>query len=392
VDPLSVLATWLINQIVHEAYDGVRIRLTTVIFGAPLERALVQPTADALAAAIRGQLGDQATPERERRAIDVLSTIWTSHLEVSDDSNTLLGQVQAVVARAIAIANAPVFDLPKEFQSTSSLTALSDELGVVFDADAIGESFVEAWVLAVRDGALTDPVLSELANHLAHEQTQEMVRQLPSEERVGQLIRSAIQSSINGGGGGTEWIGRERWFQVHVAPVDETMHKIYDDYSFGFSEAAKTLRSSRDLDRSHELDRAISLLNDFRRHKMSSRLDVRIVAEVLAKERARSPFSVEVQERFKGLLDAVEGFIFGADQTLYGPTATWYSYYIEEFENIMNRGENPMVRSNYGIGGDHDLRGPLAIVLANVADQRIPAKWRDYMESFTQLKLSCLSL
>jgi hypothetical protein len=91
VDPLSVLATWVIKQIGQEAAKRVSLGLTAFVLGPPVERALVQPTSDALAAVIRRQLGDKATPERERRAIDVMTMIWTDHLVVIGHSDTLLG-------------------------------------------------------------------------------------------------------------------------------------------------------------------------------------------------------------------------------------------------------------------------------------------------------------
>lgn len=378
--PLPVLATWLIKQIAQEGAQRAKLKLKAYILGEPLERALVQPTSVALRTAIRGQLGDHATPENEQRAVGVLTMIWTDQLVVIGTADTLLGQVRALVARAIDVANAPVFDLPEEFQPTSSLTALSDELGVVFDGDSLARSFVDAWVLAVRDGSLTDPTLVPLANYLAHEQTQELIRQLSSEERVGQLIRRAVQSAINDRD--SSWIGPERWFQIHIVPIDEAMHEIYRDYTAGFTEAASALRSGDDI------DRAISTLNDIRRRQDSSRVSVIVKAKVIAEANKETPFAATAQEHMIDLLTAVRGFIFGASETLH---ESWYSHYIERFEWLREHGKDPMVRGNYdSIAGNHDLRQPVAVVLQDVADKRIPAKWAKYVESFTHLKLLCL--
>jgi hypothetical protein len=380
VDPLSSIAVWVINQIANEAKDRARRGFTEFLFGPPLQRALVQPTSDALRIAVRGQLGDTATPEREGRAFDVMNEIWTTNLVEWGHRETLLGRVGAIVARALDKANAPVFGLPEEYEPTSTLTALSDELGVVFDGAAFGESFVAGWVTAVRDRAIKgDAALSELANHLAHEQTRETV--LSSEERLGQLLRGAIQSLHNETGVDAVWIGRERWFRVHVVPIDEAMNELYEDYATGLTETVKALRSGLGI------DDAITLMNDIRRRKDGRRIRVRAMTKVVAQERARSPFDLKVQDQFSELLVAVDGF-FLADLSLY---KTWYMYYIEQFEALRNRGDDPSLRSNYSVAGEQDLTGPVATAIEKVVKEALPERWVTYVECFKQLELSCLS-
>jgi hypothetical protein len=389
MDPTSGAVLWVIRQIQRNAEDRVRLGMRDFLIGPPLERALQRPTSDALAAAVRGQLGELATPERVRRAMDVLNGIWTPELVVRSDADTLLDRIRSVIARGIDVASAPVVGLPAEFRTTSSLTALADELGVAFDAAEFGLAFGEAWLRAVRDRALADPVLSDLANLLAHDKTQEMLHQArtdiqASEQRMGQQLRRATQAILEGrrGAQGTASAEREHWFRVHVLPIDQMMHDILRDYGDGFAEAARALRTGL------EVDHAMVVLNDFSRRQRASRISVRAMAEVLGEERARSPFDVTVQDTFNDLLPAVRGFIFGADDLL---TSSWYSYYIDEFERRMHRGQDPLDRASYAIAGDHDLQTALARVLDMVVDELLPARWEKYVEAFARMRVVCLS-
>ena len=79
--------------------------------------------------------------------------------------------MQEIVARAIDRASAPTFGLPDEYAPTT-LTSLSDELGVRIDGDTFAAAFIEAWLDAVLNESLSNEVLHPRAALLAREQSQ----------------------------------------------------------------------------------------------------------------------------------------------------------------------------------------------------------------------------
>lgn len=172
MDAIAALAVWFVAQLKGRALDrmleqaGSKARLA---LDPPLERALVGPTSSSLRSAIRSQLGPGATAEAEQRAVDVLGMTWTGNYSPPSLDGGWLDRIHTLAVEAFAVASSPVVGLPPEFQPTSSLTALADELGVVFEAAVFADEFERAWAEAVLEGARTDPVLSALADQVRFE-------------------------------------------------------------------------------------------------------------------------------------------------------------------------------------------------------------------------------
>ena len=168
MDPLTI---WIIEQLADFASDRARRKVSEFILGNPLQRALRNPTKIALSAAVDAVLGEKATPEARQRAFDIMGMFWTSDLKIGGTGNTLTEALQSIVAQAIDRANAPMVELPDGYVATS-LTSLSDELGIRIDGDEFAAAFIDAWLDAVRDESLSNEVLHPLADVLAHERSQ----------------------------------------------------------------------------------------------------------------------------------------------------------------------------------------------------------------------------
>lgn len=392
VDPVTI-STWLIKQLAGYASKRAQLKLSQIVFGDPLQRALRNPTKTALIVAVDGVLGENASRDDRQRAFDIMQTFWTSDLSVSRASSTFTEAMQEIVAGAINRANAPVVGLPEEYGTVTTLTSLSDELGIRIDGDDFAAKFVSAWYVAVQSEAMSNAVLHPFAEVLEHERTQAQAAAnhawmqaaiLGFEERLNETLRAAVQSAYEQGAReGTQTIaGRLQWFEMHVAPADRLMHEIHDDYRSGFRSTLVALRSGVDL------EKAMRRLEALRDRKITGRRGVLIIARGLLENRPDGVFGASLTDPLIAYLEAVQGFQ-RADAEL---STTWYSDYIEKFSKLLDRGEDPHLRSNYSeISVVNDLKGQLAVAIDFVLNTAIPKKWDEYVTAYDRLRNACIA-
>jgi hypothetical protein len=440
VDPLTI---WIIEQLADFASDRARRKLSEFILGDPLQRALRNPTKTALTAAVDAVLGEKATPEARQRAFDIMGMFWTSDLKIGGTGNTLTEALQAIVAQAIDRANAPMMELQGGYVATS-LTSLSDELGIRIDGDKFAAAFIDAWLDAVRNESLSNDVLHPLAEALAHERSQAQAASnqaatqaaiLGVEERLRETLAAAVQSVYEQGvrDGGVTIERRLQWFEIHVAPADKLMHDIHDDYRSGFNSTLdalygadkprrvvdfRSIQGERELmerrwreaghwdevnDRLHyqvgsgitsdaesavDLENAMRRLKAVRERKIAGRSGVLVIARELLKERPDGVFGASLEAPLVKYLEAVEGFQ-RSDAEL---DTTWYSSYINKFNTLMKWGDDPHLRSNYPeIAGVMDLKGQLASAIDYVLNTAIPKKWDEYVKAYIRLRNACVA-
>jgi hypothetical protein len=425
VDPLTV---WIIKQLADSVSGPGRRKLSEFLLGDPVQRALRQPTEIALTAAVDAVLGENASAQDRQRAFDIMGMFWTSDLEIPGIGTTLTGALQGIVARAIDRANAPV-KLSGHI-TTTSLTSLSDELGIRIDGDEFAAAFIQAWRDAVRNESLSNAVLLPLENVLAHEQTQAQI--LGLEERVYEMLWAAVQSAHEQGvrDGGVRIERRLQWFDIHVVPADKLMHEIHDDYRSGFNAALEALRGAdqpRRADGPHaerellerrwrtagrwdevkdrlgqttgsgvtrgaasagDVEDAMRRLKAARERKVAGRRGVVIIARELLKDRPDGVFGASLDAPLMKYLEAVEGFQ-RSDAEL---DSTWYSAYIYKFNKLIEWGDDPHLRSNYDeISGVVDLKGQLANAIDYVLNTAMPKRWDEYFEAYVRLRNACVA-
>jgi hypothetical protein len=386
-DPLSL---WVIKQLVGAASHPLRTKVINLILGDPLQRALKKPTNTALEAAVATVLGDDPTEEQHQRAVDILAKFWNDDLDATSGSfnATITEALYNIVAAGINEANAPIEGLSAgEYFPTTSLTALSDELGIRIDADEFAAAFLSRWLKAIRDESLINHDLQQLAQLLAHEQTQHQIDQLRlgSEQQLTETVWAAVQSLYEQilRDGGLTVERRRQWFDLHVGPAHQLMEEIAADYQSGFGETLDALRSGVGL------EEAMQRLKAIRRRKIIGRTSLEVVARKLRADSAL--FGTSLDAALLKYVEAAQAFK-RSDSPLDPPAGTWYSHYIEKFGSLIDRGQDPRLRSNYsGISGVVDLQGQLAVPLDKVVDLLLPQRWEAYMEAYEDLRNAALA-
>jgi hypothetical protein len=380
VDPVSA---WVVKQLVDFASKSARRKLSDLILGDPLENALRKATKVALIAAVDAVLGEKASPQAQQRAFVVLGTFWNDDLNVTtSDDATITEALRSIVTSGIDKANAPIKGLPAgEFLPTTSLTSLSDELGIRIDGDVFAATFISEWLKAIRDESLTNDALKQLALLLAHEQTQRQIDQiyLGYEQRLIDTIWVAFQSlSEQQRDGDLSEERRRQWFDLHVDPAHQLMGEIAADYQSGFAETLDALKSGLGL------EETMQRLETLRRRKAFTRSSLEVIARKLRADPAL--FGTSLDAALLKYVEAADAFK-RSDSPL---NDTWYSHYIETFNDLIDRGRDPHLRENYpGIAGVVDLQGQLAVPLAIVVDKVLPQRWFEYFEAYIDLRDAC---
>jgi hypothetical protein len=387
------LTIWIIDQLAEFASQRVFFKKSDFILDDALQSALRNPTEVALSAAVDAVLGENASPEARQGAFENMAVFWTPDLKIGAGGSTLTEALQEIVAQAIGRANAPSIGRSPEDTPTTTLTSLSDELGIRIDGDAFAAVFIDAWLDAVRKASLANEVLQPLADLLAHEQSQVQAERnhaatqaplLGREQRLNETLMSAVQSAYEQGvrKGGATIERRLQWFEIHVAPADKLMHEIHDDYRSAFNSALDALRSGDDL------EDAMRRLEALRERKVAGRRGAVIAARKLLQNRPDAVFGASLDAPLTKYLEAVQGFQ-RSDAEL---DTTWYGAYIEKFNRLITWGEDPHLRSNYpAISAVEDLKGQLAVAIAKVLNTTMPKKWDEYLEAYQDLRHACVA-
>lgn len=378
-DPLS---SWIIRQLVAATSNPVRQRFTNLTLEDSQQEALQKPTNVAIEAAVVFVLGAAATEEQRQRAFDILEMFWNNDLNVGagEADSTIAEALHIIVAAGINRANAPMTGLPGEKPPTTTLTSLSDELGIRIDPDAFAATFVAEWVKAVQNESESNHDLQELVSLLAEQASRNDEMHLGFEERLNETLRAAVQSFYEQcRDGGLTVERRRQWFEIHVVPAHKLTEEIFDDYQSGFGEVLDALRSGRGL------EEAMQRLKKIQRRKITGRTSVQRIARKLLTDRALSGTSLDTL--LIEYVDAVQEFK-RSDRAVDEP---WYPDYINKFCALIDRGEDPHLRENYPeIAVVQDLKGQLALPLEMVVDL-IPKRWTAYQEAYSELRNAALA-
>lgn len=386
----ETLALWVIKEFVGAAAEPVRKKLAALVLGDPLERALKKPTADALDGAVTTVLGPAATPAQHNRAVKVLEMFWTDDLHVSAGTAdaTITEILYRIVASGVSRATGAVTGLPG-YEATTSLTALSDELGIRIDPDIFAAAFVAAWLTSIRDASLTNEDLRQLALLLSNEQIQQQVAslRLGLEEKLSEMVLTAIQSLREHAKSGEMGVPqRQQWFSIHIVPTHELMKDIAADYQTGFGETLIALQSGLGL------NETMQQLELIRRRKITARLSLDTIAKRLKKlDDDKDLPGTNLDVPLLAYIEAAQSFK-RSDSVLDKPEGTWYSDYISQFNRLVRMGEDPLLRSNYTeIAAVQDLRGQLMVPLKKIVDTLLPQRWVDYENAYFDLQQAALA-
>jgi hypothetical protein len=172
------------------------------------------------------------------------------------------------------------------------------------------------------------------------------------------------------------------WFTTHVEPLHELMRGIYDDYSAGFGELAAMLRAETDP------IKAIELLKDLRLEKVRDRAEVRATSNELANARRRRVLKRGLGLDFYSLFTAVNDFSTAADPEQH---LSFYSSFIDSFEDIMRRGDDPWNPGLYPISSPReDPRLEVIDRLDKCRQSLMPLAWENYTAAYQRVRLQCV--
>jgi hypothetical protein len=194
-------------------------------------------------------------------------------------------------------------------------------------------------------------------------------------------LREALPALVDLLGRADEHARRKEWFEFHVVPAHATLAAIYDDYVAGFSAAADACRSGIGI------EDAIALIEGLRRRRSTSRAEIRARIRELGEHKdGRTDAGEAMAAALAEWLAAAQGLLY-ADLDRLNSRNSWYSYYVEQFADLRARGDDPLDRSRYAIAGDHDLTGPMAVVLRQVVREDFPRRYEQYSTAFAVLRM-----
>jgi hypothetical protein len=174
------------------------------------------------------------------------------------------------------------------------------------------------------------------------------------------------------------------WFTTHVAPLDELMRTIYDDYSTGFGKLSELLESGADP------EEAVALLKDLRLVHVRDRKDVDAIATEIAEARRRRLFRRGLGMDFYQLFLAVQSFTVAASPEDH---LSFYTDFIKRFQQLIEDKVSPFDSSQYA-GSIVSPRGNAVLDVIDRLDlcrqELMPDAWSKYSHAYQRVSLACV--
>ena len=175
---------------------------------------------------------------------------------------------------------------------------------------------------------------------------------------------------------------RKQWFEEHVQPSYEQLRAIDEDYSKQFSSALDLLRKGTNL------QAVVEVLKRDRPNLLLKRQEVRenlLALRNFRLEKKRKPKFVIL---FYDYVSAVDEYLNAASPL---PRATWYSYFIDRFSEIVEQGNNPLDDAYPGCAQGQNAPN-LAIEQLEAAVQRyMPEAMQKVQARYAALRAECLT-
>lgn len=189
---MGTAAAWLLGRVRADVELGLWARLRGSVAEDSLTKALEQMTEDALRAAVRSAPGGASlAPDAVEQVVTVLGHLWPATDVREARGDTLLARLTEITADAMRSCAGPAEGLGSEFEAASPLRVLAQGHGLVLDPEEFATELAYAWQRAVRDAALTSPVLAPVAAELRDELGHELVD--ASREDVVAALRAGLQ-------------------------------------------------------------------------------------------------------------------------------------------------------------------------------------------------------
>jgi hypothetical protein len=177
---------------------------------------------------------------------------------------------------------------------------------------------------------------------------------------------------------------KREFFENYVAKINSDLLDIHRDYTQQFLTVLKSLQEKRDL------REAIRLLKMQRPNKLLERQEVVSALKELQKQRMARRRQPKLSLTFYEYVEAVEDYLTAASPLPYGEKQTWYTEFIDLFENLYCKGEDPFSYNYPSIA--HGSRIPQIAIetLERAVQQAMPSEMQKLQALYFKLKTACI--
>jgi hypothetical protein len=175
---------------------------------------------------------------------------------------------------------------------------------------------------------------------------------------------------------------RKKWFEEHIEPSYRQLTSIHEDYTRQFSKALQLLNEGKDL------EEVVQILQAERPNLLLKRQETRENLLALRDYRLEKRRKPKVVILFYDYVSAVDDYLSAASPL---PHATWYSYFIRTFSDLVGRGKNPLEFDYPACAQGKDAPSIAKEELMRAVQENMPEAFRRVQEDYAKLRAQCLS-
>jgi hypothetical protein len=173
---------------------------------------------------------------------------------------------------------------------------------------------------------------------------------------------------------------RLEFFDSEIAPINDSMKAIHQDYMSAFTELLELLQTGSPI------SRTVELLKKKRLVLVTARQDMKAYRTSIGDLKKRSYLRHRELAALHDFAESIREYFQGASPV--DMRVSWYDRFIDEFESLINRGVSPFGLNQFASIASGSP--PVALVTSAYAEavhHDLPEAWRKYSETFQQLRL-----
>jgi len=175
---------------------------------------------------------------------------------------------------------------------------------------------------------------------------------------------------------------RKQWFEDHIEPSYQQLCAIHEDYWKQFSHALDLLKKGTNL------EEVVKVLKRDRPNLLLKRQEVRENLLALRNYRLEKKRKPKVVILFYDYVSSVDEYLNAASPL---PRETWYSYFIDEFSEIVQQGRNPLNYDYPGCAQGKDAPRLAKEQLDAAVQKHMPEAMQKIQANYAKLRIECLS-
>jgi len=173
---------------------------------------------------------------------------------------------------------------------------------------------------------------------------------------------------------------REQLYKENIEYSFINLELIHKDYSNSFSTLLRNIREKKDPVETIEIFKFNSL------NLLTDRREIRSLGEEIIKLQKQKYLNSVELELFCDYARAIDNFFQAVGM---GSNVSWYSAFINEFEDDFRKGFDPFKKDEFKtIGGDFNCLEHVERKTEEVLFNHLPKSWENVCSSYNKLKLS----